>query len=404
LASEPAAIENEFYRVEVHPATGTLTLHDRVTGARFAGLNLFQDGGDVGDLYNYCPPREDVVVSNPRYRPHVQLLRAGPPQATLRIEMVYELPASCSADRQSRHFEMVECPITSEISLSPGVRRVEIRTEVENLASDHRLRVLFPAALATETSEAESTFEVVRRPVRQPQPLAGDAPWSQWAETPVDQHPHKRFVDVSDGRIGLAVLNRGLPEYEVMPWPLNRGVAVALTLLRCVEWLSRDDLSTRRGHAGPMEHTPDAQCLGHYIFEYALVPHAGTWHAGELLPLSEAQAFEAPLRAHITDWHGGKLPTSWSFVEVSPNAVVVSATRRAEREDALVIRVYNSTAQPVRAEMRLLFAFRTVRLANLNEDELPEEETVAHHLEPIADQGLQLELRGGEIVTLLFRF
>jgi mannosylglycerate hydrolase len=404
LVAEPGAIENEYYRVELHAATGTLTVHDKITGARFAGLNLFQDGGDVGDLYNYCPPRDDVMVCNPRYRPHVELLRAGPAQATLRIEMVYELPAHCSADRQARHFEVVECPISSEVSLSPGVRRVDIRTEVENLARDHRLRVLFPAPLATETAEAESTFEVVRRPVRQPQPLAGEVPWSQWAETPVDQHPQKRFVDVSDGRIGLAVLNRGLPEYEVTPWPLNRGVAVALTLLRCVEWLSRDDLSTRRGHAGPMEHTPDAQCPGRHTFEYALVPHAGTWHADELLPLIEAQAFEAPMRARVTDWHGGKLPASWSFVEVSPDAVVVSAVRRAEREDALIIRIYNPTDRPARAEVKLLFAFRAVRLANLNEEELPETDTLAHSLEPIEDQGVRLDLRGGEIATLLFRF
>lgn len=406
LAVEPAAIENEFLRVEVHPASGTLTLHDKLTGARFAGLNFFQDGGDVGDVYNFTPPREDVIVSNPRYRPRIEVLRDGPVQATLRISMRYELPARCAENRQTRHFEMVECPITTEVSLAPGSRRVEIRTEVENLARDHRLRVLFPTPIATEVSEAEGTFEVVRRPVRQPLPMPGEAPWTSWAELPVDTHPQKRFVDVSDGQIGLAVLNRGLPEYEVIPWQVSGGVAVALTLLRCVEWLSRSDLETRRGHAGPMELTPAAQCLGHHVFEYALVPHAGTWHADEALPLPlvEGQAFEAPLRAQVTDLHDGKLPTAWNFVSIAPQTVVVSTIKRAEREDALVVRLYNPTERAVETEVRLLFAFREVRLANLDEAERPESEAVAHHLTPIEDQGVKLRVRGGEVVTLLFRF
>ena len=404
LESLPAIIENEYFRVEAHPAAGTLTVLDKRSGIAYPGLNLFQDGGDVGDLYNYCPPADDVLVANPRHRPDIRLVRAGPAQAKLRIAMRYELPARCSEDRKSRHYEMVDCDIVTEVSLAPGVARVDIRTEVNNLARDHRLRVLFPAPVAAEVSEAEGTFEVVRRPIRQPAPVEGEAPWTAWAELPVDTHPQKRFVDVHDGRMGLAVLNRGLPEYEVLPWPINNGVAVALTLLRCVEWLSRADLTTRRGHAGPMEFTPKAQCLGAHVFEYALVPHAGTWSAEDAAPLREAQAFEAPLRAQVTDQHPGRLPAAWSFLTLSPRTLVVSAIKRSEREDALIVRIYNPTSDAVDADVRLLFACREAALANLNEDALPAEEFAAHHLTRIDDQGTRLRLRGGEMVTLLFRF
>jgi alpha-mannosidase len=264
--------------------------------------------------------------------------------------------------------------------------------------------VLFPAPLATEVSEAEGAFEVVRRPIRQPQPLPGEAPWSEWAELPVDTHPQKRFVDVNDGRIGLAVLNLGLPEYEVLPWSVNGGVAVALTLLRCVEWLSRGDLATRHGHAGPMEQTPEAQMLGRHVFEYALVPHAEGWQDHDALPLLEAQAFEAPLRAHLADTHDGKLPAAWSFATVSPRTVVLSSIKRAEREDALVLRVYNPMSRATEAELRVLFPFREARLANLNEEELPDMAGEAPRLVTTTDQGVRVELRGGEIATVLLRF
>ncbi len=404
LRTEPHAIENEFYRVEAHVASGTLTVQDKQTGAEYSRLNLFQDGGDVGDLYNYAPPAADVMVANPRHRPEIALVRAGPAQATLRISMRYELPLHCAENRQARHYEMVECPIVTEVSLSPGVRRIDIRTTVTNLARDHRLRVLFPVPVLAEVSEAEGAFEVTRRPVRQPGPLPGEVPWSEWPELPVDTHPQKRFVDVSDGKIGLAVLNRGLPEYEVVPWPLNGGVAVALTLLRCVEWLSRSDMSTRKGHAGPMEYTPLGQCLGEHVFEYALAPHAGPWHAEDAMPLSEAQAFETGLRARVTGLHAGKLPTSWSFVTVAPAGVVLSAIKRAERENALVVRLYNPLPRGVTAEVRVLFACREVQLATLKEEQLPDTEAAAHELTPLADQGARLAMRSSEIVTLLLRF
>ena len=130
---------------------------------------------------------------------------------------------------------------------------------------------------------------------------------AEWIETPVNVFPQKRFVDVSNGTIGLAVLNRGLPEYEVVqegPGITGKNaMAIAITLLRCVEWLSRGDLPTRRGHAGPMEYTPEAQCLGQHEFDYALIPHSGTWQAEEALVLREAQAFNIPIhtRAIVTE-------------------------------------------------------------------------------------------------------
>jgi len=73
---------------------------------------------------------------------------------------------------------------------------------------------------------------------------------------------------VVSGSLGIA--GRGLPEYEALAGPDGRTNAIALTLLRCIGWLSRDDLTTRPGHAGPELPVEDAQCLGEHHFEYAL--------------------------------------------------------------------------------------------------------------------------------------
>ena len=59
-------------------------------------------------------------------------------------------------------------------------------------------------------------------------------------------------------------------EAEVTP----EGV-LALTLLRSVGWLSRPDLGTRPGEAGPSLETPGAQLLGQLEAELSLVADEG---------------------------------------------------------------------------------------------------------------------------------
>jgi hypothetical protein len=411
LVTQAQTIENEFYHVAVDPQDGTLIVTDKLTNVAFSGLNRFIDGGDVGDLYTYCPPEHDTLISAPLEAPRIDLINPGPVQATLRISGRWALPATCAASRAERSTRSTICSIVSEVSLTPGVRRIDIHTSVENKAKDHRLRVAFPVPYTVEQVAAEGTFEVRIRPVTQPIP----PDVTEWAEAPVNVFPQKRFVDSSNGEIGLGILNRGLPEYEVISVSnQSDGEAVsgkgrqtvAVTLLRCVEWLSRGDLSTRHGHAGPMEHTPEAQCLGRHEFDYALVPHSGTWESENALVLREAQIFNTPIttRAVGTEQHEGRLPSRTSFITVEPDEVVLSALKRSEREqgeqEGLTVRVYNPTEQSVNAKIKAGFAFTRVHMANLLE-EFVEEEAALLTIDQ-ATGSVQISIRSGGIVTLLF--
>ena len=395
----PAHIENAYLRVEVDPASGTLTLLDKRTGHTYTGLNAIADGGDVGDLYTYCPPASDTLVTGPAVPPAIEIVEEGPVRATLRVTRTYSLPKSCAESRGERSSETVSCMVASDVSLTADGRRVEIGTTVENTARDHRLRVLFPVPFVADVAEAEGVFDVTRRPAQRTGPEAGEPPWQHWAEMPVNTHPQKRFVDVSDGTRGLAVLNRGLPEYEVLPYQDGQASAVALTLLRCVDWLSRDDLATRNTHAGPKQYTPAAQGLGTHTFDYALVPHPGTWHAEDAAVLREAEAFEAELRASVTEPHEGPLGSSWSFVHAAPPTVAVSAIKRAVDDETLIVRLHNPLAEAVACEVILALPFREVSVVNLNEDKQADE---THNLARILSTGVRIDLRGGEIKTLKF--
>jgi alpha-mannosidase len=272
---------------------------------------------------------------------------------------------------------------------------VDIHTTIENKAKDHRLRVIFPVPFTTDSAVAEGTFEVRTRPVAQPRPT--DV--AEWAEEPVNTFPQKRFVDVSNGQLGLGVLNRGLPEYEIVqsgPGLAEGQMGIAVTLLRCVEWLSRGDLSTRRGHAGPMELTPEAQCLSQSTFDYALVPHSGTWETDEALILQEAQRFNTPVatRAVVTEQHAGVLPSEAALVKVEPGELVVSAIKQSNNGKGLVVRVYNPLHWTVSASIRLGIAFTHASVANLLEE--PGESIT------VDDQCVHMNIRGEEIMTVIF--
>jgi alpha-mannosidase len=263
------------------------------------------------------------------------------------------------------------------------------------------LRVLFPVPFLAAAADAEGAFEIIRRPSEQPEPVPPEPPWSDWIESPVNTHPQKRFVDVSSGEYGLAVLNRGLAEYEVVRAEQG-GSAIALTLLRCTEWLSRDDLSTRRGHAGPHLYTPDAQGLGRQVFEYALVPHAGTWATDDAFILQQAAAYESPLRSTVTDQHGGggSLPEAWSFVRVEPTGVMVSALTRSLDGEALILRLCNPFAEEVGVDITLAMPFDSVAIVELSEEASAGDATtpLAHFL----SNSVHTSLRSGEIQTLRF--
>ncbi len=393
------SIENEFYTIEANAQDGTLTIIDKVTGDFFTGLNRFVDGGDVGDLYNYNAPEHDTLVSEPTEPPRIEVVNAEALSVTLRITSHLTLPECCSTNRTDRSKHTTDCTIESAISLFPGVRRIHIHTSVDNKVKDHRLRVLFPIPYTVAEVAAEGTFEVRMRPVAQT--IAEDV--AEWIETPVNVFPQKRFVDVSNGISGLAVLNRGLPEYEVLqsgPGITGKNqMAIAVTLLRCVEWLSRGDLTTRRGHAGPMEHTPEAQCLGLHEFDYALIPHAATWQFDEALVLREAQTFNIPVhtQAIVTEQHNGLLPARATFVEVEPRSLVVSAVKRSNDGRGLVVRIYNPLPSTVSAKIQPGVAFVEAYMTNLLEER---QELVASTPQNV--QVVEFAIRSGEIKTLMF--
>jgi alpha-mannosidase len=388
-----ASAENESFMVTVSGAEGTLTVTDKRTGRTYSGLNRIVSGGDRGDEYNYCPPERDSFGDQSREPPFISVAHPAPGVSQLIIEYWYVLPASLSPDRASRDWEnTVEERITSTVTLTEGVARVDVHTVVENAAKDHRLRVHFPSGIRTDVSKADQHFGVVRRPIALPE-------WdpATWMEQPLGTYPQKAFVSVDDGEFGLTIANRGLAEYEVLDTP--DGAEISVTLLRCVGWLSRADLSTRRSGAGPSLQSPGAQEIGRREFYYSIIPHAGDWASAEADLPAHVAAIQhlRPMRARWNRHGIGHIDWEGALIDVTSTAFQVSAVKRAEDGDGLIVRLYNTLDEPAETTVDVPLAGGRVSQVNLNEEHIRD-------LRRDSDEGVTVEARRNEIVSLRFRW
>ncbi len=399
LAVSERGAENAFMSFEIAD-DGGLTVIDKTTGQTIRGLGHLVDVADAGDEYTFCPLKGDQPVTTAGSAADIERLESGPCRARFRIRHWLRIPARLNDDRQSRSAEMVELPVTSDVCLYAGQPGVFITTHIANRAHDHKLTASFPSGIQAAQAHVDESFMVAARDLKLPDSTG-------WVEDPTPLMHQRAFTDLSDGTRGLAVLNRGLPSVEVF-----EDGTIALTLLRSVGWLSRDDLWVRRIAAGPLVPTPGAQCLGEYTYEYAVLPHAGDWQQ----VYQAAYNYNAPALARRADTHpglelkemnitrddparvkkipwprGGPLPASLSIIDVQPPALILSAAYRSG--EALIIRCYNPTGETIQGTV-------TFGLTLVQAERVRLDETVIEALPTLPVGGLPVQVKAGEVVTL----
>jgi alpha-mannosidase len=356
LSLEPNVLENEHLRVEIQP-NGSLRVKDKNTGRTFVNCNVFEDVGDVGDEYRYVKPLHDKVYTTLNSSPSASRILDGPLCTKYRITYDFAIPESSAENDRTRSDALTACQIVTDVQLRKNSPIVEFTTTVNNTARDHRLRVLFPSGKAPlspsllkdrgDISHAEGQFDVLTRPIRPPADWVNASPF----------YPQQSWVDVNDGQAGLTVINKGLPEYELYD---DAQRTLALTLLRCVGRLSGG------GESPAAQKTPGAQCLGTYTFRYAMYPHAGKWEDAKVW--KAAHRHNVPVQVIQTARHDGDLPGHLSFMRIEPANLVLSAIKKSERADSIIIRFYNTTNESVEGKVSFPGEAKEVNLVNLNEE------------------------------------
>jgi alpha-mannosidase len=174
------------------------------------------------------------------------------------------------------------------------------------------------------------------------------------------------FCGVENDNSGLAILNRGLPEYAVHE---DEERTIGLTLLRTYRFpiigANPEDVATD-------ETQVMCQCLRQFIFEYAICPYKGCWEEADVY--RNAHQFNLRLRLNQVGKSKGSLPKSLDFIKIEPDQLILSAIKKAARNNSLIVRVFNPTEKTVNGSISFWKSIQKAEIVNLNEEYIADAE------------------------------
>jgi alpha-mannosidase len=313
-------LENDLLRVEVDHGTGWLTgLLDKrsgvdlVAGATGPHLQLCEDPTDTWGhrVVSYAWPGADMPVTR------VVVREDGPLRARLRVERRWHLST-----------------LSEDLILTADGDALEVRVELDWHEPAHLLKWRVPVALEAPTGRVEIPFGSIERRVD-----GAEEPGQSW-------------IDLATGTAGLAVLNDAKHGYDLSPATDAESPSIGITAVRSPVYAWHD----------PTTLDPEGvyayQDQGFQRFTVLLAPH-GPLDAADLHRRS-AELTMRP-RAMLESFHDGELPGSVSWATASPSSVLVTAIKRGEDGDDLIVRAVETAGRTADAVIELPLVGRTIR-------------------------------------------
>ncbi|MCB5955992.1 glycoside hydrolase family 38 C-terminal domain-containing protein [Enterococcus sp. CWB-B31] len=353
--SETEEIENKFYKI--HLIDGKIQLQRKSDGQIKSNWIKFENTIDGGDSYDYSP----VMNALPMYNDSFCLLGIETSTELSRMTLTTSIKVAASLE----YFQELtdDLVIETTIDLQRNSDTILIKHHILNEVKDHRVRVLFEGENADGFSYGDQGFSLQKRSIVNPHLKT----WREegFAEAPQPIFPLERLAAVNEKDGNVMLLTKGLKEYEATK------SFFALTLYRSVGLLGRDDLSWRPGRASGINNkiveTPEAQMLGELNFAYGY-----RWKEAKLDVLDVYRAFElftdSQLSYQIQDLNSFEeridrfelpqpsgfcnLPATKNLLTVQKD-VFVSAFKRAEDSQKVILRVFNPQEKLVKIDESL---------------------------------------------------
>ncbi len=321
LAVHGLTLQNAFLRVVVDPTTGCITsLYDKqgkfetlAAGGCGNQLEAFHDNPKMFDAWNIQPDYEKFPFDLGPVR-SVKLIESGPLRAIVEVKHA-----------------TAKSTFVQDITLYAGMDRVDVANTIDWHEQHIILKVAFPLSASSPMAAYEIPYGNIQRPTTR------DNSW-QDAKFEVSAI---RWADLGNAQHGFSLLNNSKYGYDA------KGNVLRLTLLR-----------------SPTDPDPVAD-QGVHHFVYALYPHAGTWKQA----LTERQGwdFNYKLTALQVEPHTGTLPAEHSFVGIDADDVVLTAIKKAEDSNALILRFYEWAGKNANVAIRLPKGVTSATLTNLME-------------------------------------
>lgn len=312
-------LENEHFRVEIDPASGTITsllVGDGDWEALSNPANSVLREEDRGDLWEPYRPLDggSRIAMKERHPVSPEAMRVGVSGGTTPRVTIEHGPVVSSVT--------VEDPddpgrFRTTIQLAAGSGRIQMRTALRNEERFVRYRASFPIAIQDGRSVHEIPFGAIERPEG-------------------IEFPAQNWIDCGNGERGVALLNCGLPGNNVVDGTM------LLSLMRCTSIVA---YGFGGGYEPGMSSDTGFELGQERTFDYALAPHTGYWADARVY--RHGVELNRPLMARTAACHAGELPPRWGLLDVSDPGVIVSACKPGEQGGA-VLRVYEAAGDATR--------------------------------------------------------
>jgi alpha-mannosidase len=225
----------------------------------------------------------------------------------------------------------------------------------DNAARDHRLRIRLRTDIEDALTFSDAAFACVQREAMTEVPAEVAR-----HEMPLRTAPLHRYVSHFNSIAGVTVFSDGLTEYE------SENGAISITLLRSVGELSRSDLLERPGNAGWPAPTPEAQCIGPFEAQLAMMLHGP--RTSETIDQIERTADDVlyPL-AGETLRSALRMPTPKHGIALDGQGLAFCCAKESEDGEWIVLRCLNLLDQEATGSWKLGRPLREASLARLDE-------------------------------------
>ncbi|MBO7748111.1 alpha-mannosidase [Paenibacillus sp. MWE-103] len=225
--------------------------------------------------------------------------------------------------------------LVQDFAMYPGSKQIDVSVTVDWREKFKMLKLVFPVNVIFSKQTYEIPYGTIER-----EHNGEEEPGQNWVD-------YTGIVQETNDVYGLSLMNDAKYSYSM------HAKEMALTVLR----------SPIYAHHVPYEPDPNGEYSfidqGIQHFNYALLPHQGTWEqAGTARRAAELNC--KPV-AVIETFHEGKLPQTDSFVNVDQDNIIVSAVKKAEDNNDLIVRCYETAKRATSAAIRLPKWNRVIR-------------------------------------------
>lgn len=345
VSDDGRTLENRHLKVVLDPVTGTIrSLFDKRLNREFIAAGKSANRMEIHyERPNNMPAWDTIAIE-----------RVEPQESAITLKVVERGPVRCTVEFSRK---MLSSTITQRVSLTADGDGVDCSLAIDWKETGNMhprwpfLKLAFDMAVENGKSTCETPFGAIVRP------------------TDGHENAALKWFDLSAGDCGVSIIN-----------DCKHGCSVKDGTMR---------LSLVRTPTYP-DNTSDNYMQ---TVRYEIVPHRGGWD--EAGTINRAFAFVHPLFAVWLAQDGtGDLPAGGcSFVKPADTRAIVTAVKRAEDDNDLVVRLYNPGNEPISSNLDSWWAVEGGKQVNFMEDAYPEAVRCS-------GKEAEIQLRGHEIQTL----